>query len=353
MTQAASRKPQENSPAKASLLERAAQVYDFKRASSDNADILRAASARTAPLQPPKRPDHLSDNSPKSTAGTAQKQSGNAESDDDNSKKNKSNWSRGQVANTPVGYASGSTARRQHARINTEKLVEMGFIDPRGSVTSTAEEFRIVKRQLLKIAENGDHPHSERILVCSANPDEGKTFCAVNLALSIAAEQDVEVLLVDADFAKPSMAETLGLEAQYGLMDALTNPNFNVEDAIIYTDIPNLALLHAGRQSNNDTEYLASSRTRTVLNRLTENNPSRIVIFDSPPALAASPASELALHVGQVLMVVRADVTSEFAVKDALDLLSGCETISLLLNGAKFSPTGRNFGSYYGYGEKK
>ena len=239
--------------------------------------------------------------------------------------------------------------------VDRDKLREAGFIVPDGPVTGISEEFRIVKRQLLLAAKgssrNAPLPRGERILICSAHPDEGKTFCALNLALSIAAEKDNEVLLVDADFAKPSILSSLGLEGNKGLMDALADPDLSVEDCIIHTDIPKLAILPAGEQTNNDTEYLASSRTEQVLGRLTQNNPHRIVIFDSPPALSASPASVLASHVGQVVMVVKADETTETALRDALSLMAGCEHIQLLLNGTKFSATGRRFGSYYGYGE--
>jgi exopolysaccharide/PEP-CTERM locus tyrosine autokinase len=242
-----------------------------------------------------------------------------------------------------------------HVIVDRDKLREAGFIVPDGPVTGIAEEFRIIKRQLLLAAKGSQKslplPHGERILICSAHPDEGKTFCALNLALSIAAEKDNEVLLVDADFAKPSILSSLGLEGSKGLMDALADPQLPVENCIIHTDIPGLAILPAGDQTNADTEYLASSRTEQVLNRLTQNNPHRIVIFDSPPALSASPASVLATHVGQVVMVVRADETTETALRDALSLMGGCEHIQLLLNGIKFSPTGRRFGSYYGYGE--
>ncbi len=239
--------------------------------------------------------------------------------------------------------------------VDRDKLREAGFIVPDGPVTAISEEFRIIKRQLLLAAKGnqkiGPIPRGERILICSAHPNEGKTFCALNLALSIAAEKDNEVLLVDADFAKPSILSSLGLEGSKGLMDALADPQLPVENCIIHTDIAGLAILPAGDQTNADTEYLASSRTEQVLNRLTQNNPNRIVIFDSPPALSASPATVLATHVGQVLMVVKADETTETALRDALSLMGGCEHIQLLLNGTKFSPTGRRFGSYYGYGE--
>jgi len=256
---------------------------------------------------------------------------------------------------TPVTPRPIQAYNGPQVMVDRDKLREAGFIVPDGPVTGIAEEFRIIKRQLLLAAKGSQKtepvPHGERILICSAHPDEGKTFCALNLALSIAAEKDNEVLLVDADFAKPSILSSLGLEGSKGLMDALADPQLPVESCIIHTDIPGLAILPAGDQTNADTEYLASSRTQQVLNRLTENNPHRIVIFDSPPALSASPASVLATHVGQVVMVVKADETTETALRDALSLMGGCEHIQLLLNGTKFSPTGRRFGSYYGYGE--
>ena len=240
------------------------------------------------------------------------------------------------------------------AKIDRNLLRAGNFIDPEGPVTGLSEEFRIVKRQLLLTARGGKGyeplEHGERILVCSAHPNEGKTYCSINLALSMASEKDNHVLLVDADFAKPSVLKTFGIEQSPGLMDALADRNCDVESLIIETDIPGLTILPAGAQTNQDTEYLAASRTAEIIEQLTLNDPTRIIIFNSPPALAASPASVLALHVGQTVMVVNADNTTDSALRDALSLLSGCEHIQLLLNRAKFSPTGRKFGNYYGYG---
>ncbi|WP_446654352.1 AAA family ATPase [Blastomonas sp.] len=241
------------------------------------------------------------------------------------------------------------------AQVDRDLLREAAFIVPDGPVTSISEEFRIVKRRLLASVQAeinaGLGVAAQRILICSANPGDGKTYSAINLALSIATEKDHDVLLVDADFAKPSILSSLGIAGQNGLMDALADPSVEVQDLIIPTDIPGLSVLPAGRQTNTDSEYLASARTQEVLASLTAGRPGRIVIFDSPPLLAASPAATLAQHVGHALMVVRADVTSERALRDALSLIAGCNQIQLLLNGVKFSPSGRSFGSYYGYGE--
>lgn len=232
-----------------------------------------------------------------------------------------------------------------------ELLREQGLIDPDGGASRLLEEFRIVKRQVLATAKAEGTAASRRVLVCSPHPNEGKTFCALNLALAMASERDGEVLLIDADFGKPSILSKLGLSSETGFMDVLADPSAHVEDYVLGTDVPGLWVLGAGARTGRDSEYLASERTWEVLNRLTRGAPNRMIVFDSPPALAATPASELAKHVGQALLVARADRTGQVALEDAIDLLSACPDIRLLLNDATFSPSGRKFGSYYGYGE--
>lgn len=230
--------------------------------------------------------------------------------------------------------------------VDRDHLREGGLLVPEDPVTGLLEEFRIVKRELLADARAGDSALARRILVCSPHPGEGKTYCATNLAIALAAERDLEVLLVDADVVKPSVTERFGIDAEQGLMDALADPAIAPESLVIRTDIDGLFVLPAGTASSRDAEYLASARTGAVLDRLTQGAPNRIVIFDTPPALAASPAAELAAHVGQALLVVRADETARAALEDAQQLLSACADIKLLLNAARYSPSGRRFGTY-------
>lgn len=233
-------------------------------------------------------------------------------------------------------------------------LRDLGLIEPEGAVTALLEEFRIVKRQLLfnasQLQQQGMGYAAQRVLICSPHPGEGKTFTAVNLALAIAAEKETEVVLVDADFAKPSVLSSLGLPGGKGLMDALSDPSIDIADCVRGTDISGLWVVPAGSATTSDSEYLSSSRTRQVLDRLIEGAPNRFVIFDSPPALAASPAAELAKYVGQSVVVARADRTGQGSLEDAIRLLAACPNIQLLLNAVHFSPSGRRFGSYYGYG---
>lgn len=236
-------------------------------------------------------------------------------------------------------------------KVDREHLRIRSLIVPEDPVTELLEEFRIIKRQIIAAARAADSAASRRILICSPHSGEGKTFCSSNLAIAMAAERGSEVLLVDADFAKPSLLSMFGLPSGPGMMDALADPSIDLESLPIRTDIPNLWVLPAGDQSLIDSEYLASKRTAEVLDRFTVGAPNRVMIFDTPPALAASPAAELAKHVGQAVLVARADFTGHTALEDAYRLLSSCPDIKLMLNAAQFSPSGRRFGTYYGHEE--
>ena len=253
-----------------------------------------------------------------------------------------------------VARAAPPVVPARQGMIDRERLASRGMIVPGTPVTGISEEYRIVKRELIRNFGGAGNrpilPRGHRVLIGSANPGEGKTFSAVNLALSLAVEADHDVLLIDADIAKPSVLEALGLEDGPGLMDALADPHLPLGDCLIQTDIAGLKVMPAGTQHMHDTELLASARTEALLTRLEAGAPGRIVILDSPPVLAASPAAVLAGHVGQMIMVVRADQTLESSLRDAIGLMGACPHIQLLLNGVKYSPGGRRFGTYYGQG---
>jgi len=238
-------------------------------------------------------------------------------------------------------------------RINHQRLAQEGFATPGSGPSAQVEEFRIVKRQLLEQAEDlrrqGAGVEAQAVLITSALPGEGKTFVAINLALSIAAEKDTEVVLVDLDLARASVLSTLGLSGGPGLVDAIADARLNVRDLVIQTDLPGLSVLPGGRPTSSDAEYLASARARVVLEQLVQGKPNRIVLFDTPPVLAASLAVEVAKLSGQAVLVVKADKTSGSAVQDAAGLLAGCPNVQALLNGVQFSLSGRRFGTYHDY----
>ena len=232
--------------------------------------------------------------------------------------------------------------------IDRTLLAEHGLIDPDNNAGALAEEFRIVKRQLLRSAPS--LPSGRRVLITSAQPDEGKSFSVLNLALSLASEQDLSVILIDGDFARADVPRKLGITPGPGLTDVLLDPSIDLADCVIPTDLPRLAILPSGQATSRDTELLSSARMAELLDALEADAPERIILFDSMPLLAASSPGVIAQHCGQVLVVVRADVTREAALRDAIGLIGQHNGVSLLLNRVRFTPEGRRFGSYYGEG---
>lgn len=239
---------------------------------------------------------------------------------------------------------------RDAVRIDLARLQQMGVVTADGARSSAAEDFRIIKRPLLRSAAAAmaaGIPNGNLIVVSSALPGEGKTWCSVNLAMSIAMEQDHRVLLVDADVARPSVLKLLGLAPAPGLMDVLLSDRRSLADVILRTNIANLSLLPAGRNSAHATELLASHTMSTLLAELAQRYPDRIVIFDSPPLLLTSEASVLAAQMGQVVMVVEAEATTERDVREALRRLENCPRVDLICNKTRPFPGDSNYYGYY------
>ncbi|GGY05166.1 AAA family ATPase [Massilia dura] len=233
------------------------------------------------------------------------------------------------------------------ADINLPRLQQLGMITHDGGRSGVAEDFRIIKRPLLRSARGIEAPihHGNLIIVTSALPGEGKTFCAINLAMSMAMERDTTVLLVDADVARPALLNVLGLEARPGLMDVLLDEELDLSDVILRTNVPALSLLPAGRRNKHATELLASRSMSRLLDDIANRYPDRIVIFDSPPLLLTSEAGVLAAQMGQVVMVVEAERTTHSSVREALRQIEACRNVNLIYN--KTQPFSGN--DPYGY----
>jgi protein-tyrosine kinase len=247
--------------------------------------------------------------------------------------------------NTP-GRTS-SKAARQFA-VDRNRLRALSLITPDGERTPLAESFRRIKRQILaNVAKpKPGAPPANLVLVTSALAGEGKTFCAINLAISLALERDRTVLLVDADVARPSISRVLGLRAEGGLMEVLLDRDVDFGDVLWKTDIGGLTVLPAGTAHQHATELLASDAMAGLLRDMAERYHDRIVVFDSPPLLAASEAAALASHVGQVVLVVEANKTSEAALKQALGRIDTSRVTGLLLNKVQSAPLEYSYDAY-------
>lgn len=257
---------------------------------------------------------------------------------------------------TPVPAPAAAPVRAPAASrevlLNLESLTEQGFVTPKAQRSLTAEQFRVIKRPLLANAMGkGAAPvmHGNRIMITSSMAGEGKTFTAINLAMSMAMELDHTVLLVDADVSRPSVMKTLGLPSGPGLMDLLVGNKTEMSDVMLRTNIDKLTLLPSGTPHPRATELLASDAMSALVQEMGRRYPERIIIFDSPPLLMTTESRVLASHMGQIVMVVQAGHTQRSQVRHALEAIENCPIKLMVLNQVREEER-NSYGYGYGYG---
>ena len=231
------------------------------------------------------------------------------------------------------------------------QLAGFGIAVPSAERSRTAEEFRLIKRNLMAAwpagaRPGGDHP-SRVIMVTSSRPGEGKTFVSLNLALAFSSEREVKAVLVDVDTHHSALKTILGLHGAAGLVEVLAG-TADLGHVLVRTNIENLLVLPAGQGGPHVPELLSSSRMSALLAELTRRFPDRFIILDTPPCMASSDAATMAPLVGQTVFVIEAHRTQQDEIEAGLSMLSSCPRISLLLN--KSEQASAHFGSYgYGY----
>ncbi len=241
----------------------------------------------------------------------------------------------------------GRGVRSRRVELDLAKLAGNGYVTPMAPRSRLAEEFRAIKRPLLAQVSARTVARSNTIMVTSALAGEGKTFTAINLAMSLASELERRVLLVDADVLRPSILDRLGLPSGPGLMEALADPHLPLSDVLIATNVEKLTLLPAGAATQDSTELLSSETMRSLIDDLAQRYADRIIVFDTPPLLLSNESRVLARHVGQIVVVTEALRTPQASLTDALAQLDGCPQVMTLLNKARGAAQDLRFG-YYG-----
>src|SRR5690606_23179589 len=234
---------------------------------------------------------------------------------------------------------------RNYVVIDLKRLNQLGIVTPDQGKTQIAEQFRIIKRPLLTKAFS--KKNNNLIMITSALAGEGKSFCAVNLAMSIASEMDHRVLLIDADVGRPTIPNILGFENKIGLMDILIEGSVDVAEVLIKTRIEKLSLISVGAVHPHATELLASQAMLMLLDELAQRYNDRIVIFDSPPVLLTSEARVLAERMGQIVLVVEAERTAQQTLKHVINQFGASSDISLIYNKDRTFSDNKYYGYYY------
>ena len=236
-------------------------------------------------------------------------------------------------------------------QLDFDYLKGRGFLVPDDKTSKIHQEFRLVKRRLLDNAFGRLRPvvgNGRLIMVTSSLPSEGKTFSAINLAISIAIGGEHPVLLIDADIARPSVSNTLQLDIpdEVGLTDYLEDPTIPISELLHETSVPGLSLMTAGHLNHRPVDLLASNNMAQLVERLKTMLPHPVIVFDTPPLLPVTETRSLSALVGQVMLVVAAGETPRSAVNESLLQLENCEAVGLLFNKAPVQPKAP---AYYGY----
>lgn len=248
----------------------------------------------------------------------------------------------------PIQGSSPALENSPSVHIALDMLQEHGYLTPDSMRSRLAEEMRMIKRTVVQTFWFQDVERANLIMVTSAYPGEGKSFVALNLAISLACEVDFHVLLVDADFERPVIFDRLGIGSHPGLMDILKDTSIDMSDIILRTNIERLSLIGPGSHDDMSTELLASKRMQQLAQEMADRYPDRLIIFDTPPLLACSEPAVLAELMGQGIFVVEADSTQKEAVERAIELVPETCRLGLVLN--KNAPAlGSSDYSYYTY----
>lgn len=254
---------------------------------------------------------------------------------------------------------------RQYSRnfeLDLDWLEEQGFFTPDDGENRLALELRAIKRRLLRRLhfyrldaekrrrQTGRDRQRNTVLVTSTRPAEGKTFNAINLALSLAIEDNINVLLIDADVPRPKVFHHLGLKSGLGLTDRIVDPSIPVADLIRRERDYPLSVMSQGTHTGSPIDVFSRDEMSKFIDEVSLRYPDRIIIFDAPPVLATPEAVVLSKHVDEVVFVVEANETPEPAVATALDeILDNNSRVSLILNRCLAPEAASHYGSYEEY----
>jgi protein-tyrosine kinase len=241
---------------------------------------------------------------------------------------------------------------RECAALDMASLRTAGVAAPEHATGRLTEQFRRIKWPLIeglggRSARPGEAPAGNLLMVASSIAGEGKTFVSFNIALSLAREKDLSVLLVDADVAKGHLTRALNLKERRGLTDIAAADSLDPDELVLATSVPGLTFLPAGQEVNNASELFASQRMAEIVQVLGRSDRQRVVVFDTSPLLSTAEAQILARLVDQIVVVVRAEFTEQPLLMEALSLLDRSKQIRCVLNQTRVNSLSEH---YYGYG---
>lgn len=231
------------------------------------------------------------------------------------------------------------------------RLMELGMLPDAERDQLLIEQLRHLKRPIL---QNSFGPLSEEtanlVMITSARPGAGKSFVSASLAYALTRERELSVVIVDLDNIRATLTRSLGLSDRVGFFDAVEDPNITLESTLLPTEIPGLWVIPTGRQTQDSAEFLNSARTRQLLGALSDDDPTRIIILDTPPLLVTPDAHAILELAHQIVVIVEAGVTKQSDMRQVLGSIRGDKPIGLVLNKATGGLMSTYGGNYYASG---
>ena len=223
-----------------------------------------------------------------------------------------------------VQYVQTRTVELDKALLERNRIVAGNKREP------VSRLFDLLRTQVLQKME----AHGWRtIAIISPTPEAGKTFVAINLALSIAHQANKSALLVDLDLRRPKIASYLGLPVSKSLRDYLDG-TASLAQVLVNPSVPRLVIAPLLKPIANSSEVLSSKRIQLLLDDLRDRYESRIVVLDMPPILVADDALVILPHVDCVLLVLGDGRHSEAEIEETMRLIPNKNILGTVLNRA-------------------
>ncbi len=211
--------------------------------------------------------------------------------------------------------------------INHDILIKNHIITWNDQIKET-DYYKIIKTQIQqKLKLNGWNT----LAVTSPRSGAGKTTTTINLALSIAKDHDMTVMLVDCDLKNQQIHKLLGYQSDYGITDHLLD-NVPFEKLIVCPNINRLTVISGGKTLTGSTEILGSNKMELTVNELKNRYDNRYIIFDVPSILDGADTLAFMPYIDSVLLTVENDKTKHSDCELAIQLIDKTKLIGLVVN---------------------
>ncbi len=212
--------------------------------------------------------------------------------------------------------------------------------------SAAAECFKTLRSKIM-VGKSGKLCRT--IMVTGAQPQDGKSLVAANLAVSIAQGINHYVLLVDCDLRRPLLHKTFGLQARQGLREYLENGT-SIAPYLLKTPVSKLTLLPAGKPIASPSELLSSEKMQLLIKEVRDRYQDRFIIFDTPPAHFIADTAFLVDIIDGVVLVVRSGKTNAELVRDVVENIGKENILGVVFNATNEAT--REYRYYYKYYQK-